>query len=168
METPGVTPLSAQYSRRQLIAIDRPESKDRPDTFCSRDPHKRLVRIYPHSKTKLHLVTVLSIDLDDWPEWHATVGFLQPSGADADYFVPKRIWTEQMHQDATSEMRELCRMPYDDPPYRTSWRPLGREAEWHVWWAVTPIVRDMVTAAQSGFYQPNIRIRDPKWANEDD
>jgi hypothetical protein len=163
-----VTP-QPQYSRRQLIAIDRPEAKDRPDTFCTRDPHKRLVRIYRRGKdATLHLVTALSIDLDDWPVWHATVGYLQPSGDDADFFVPKRMWTEQMHQDATREMQELARMPYDDPPYRTAWRTKERPAEWHVFWEVTPIVRDMVTAAQSGFYEPHIKISDPRWANEDD
>ena len=70
------------------------------------------MRIYRRGKdATLHLVTALSIDLDDWPVWHATVGYLQPSGDDADFFVPKRMWTEQMHQDATREMQELARMP---------------------------------------------------------
>src|SRR5882757_3942916 len=98
------------YSWRQLVAIERPEERER-ERYCTADPHKRKVEIFEHGKTKLQLVSALQIDLDSWPEWNAWIGFMEAAGADADYFVERRLWTSAMEQAAHRTMREMIAMP---------------------------------------------------------
>ena len=156
------------YTRRQKIALDRPEHRPARDLHCTNDPHKRHVQLFQHGKSKLHLATSLSIILDDWPEWMATVGFIEPSGDWSDLKVERRLWTDDMWQAAQAAMTDLTTMPYDQPPVRSQWKTHSRPSELYVFWRVSPIERDMITASQSGFYEPMVKIRDPRWANEDD
>lgn len=163
-----VPPDLLGYSGRQIIALERPENNPAKDLHCTNDPHKRHVSMYKHGKVTLHLATSLWIALSDRPEWVATVGFIEPVGDFADHKVERRSWTPDMLEAAGRELSALVKMPRDDVMYRTAWRTASRPSEKYVFWDVSPREKDMIIASQSGFYQPIVRIRDPRWANEDE
>lgn len=157
-----VKPAAAKtHSWRQLVAIERPEERDR-ETFCTADPHKRKVAIYQHGKTKLQLVSAIQINMDDWPEWDAWVGFMEANGEWSDHFVERRTWTSDMEQAAHRVMRELIAMPYEVGRLASTWRTRGRPSEWHVLFKVTSIERDWITGVQLGTIPKSVRLRDPQ------
>lgn len=163
-----VPPDLLGYTRRQIIAMERPEIRPAKDLHCSNDPHKRRVEMYKHGKVTLHLCTSLWIAYADRSEWVATVGFIEPVGDFADHKVERRSWTEDMWQAARRELEALKKMPRDYVEYKHYWRTKDRPSELYAIWDLSQREKDIVAASQSGFYQPIIHIRDPRWANEDD
>lgn len=147
-------PLAA-YSRRQRIALERPEEHDAHINFASNDPHKREIEVI----NDIQLVSILSVDLDDKPEWHARVGWMESKG----YFVPLRAWLPWMEEPAQRVMSELIRLPRDVEPsdVRTCVRTHGRPSTIHKYIRLSRLERDYVDAIRAGM-KPSIWFREPR------
>lgn len=155
--------VPTQYSRRHRIALERPELHDRRDVGWTNDPHKRKVFMVEHAKKKIQLVTALTVDLDDWPEWHASVMYLDENpGAQRSFPIERRLWSDEMQQRAIGEMRKLMRLPYEVQGVLSRWATRDRPSEWHCYWKVLPVERDKIIAILCGTVQPTVYIKDPR------
>lgn len=153
-------PVARQYTRRQLIALENPDARDR-DELHGGDVFKREVEMVNVGKQRLQMVTALHVNLDDWPEWDASVGFME--GGKSDFFVHQRAWTDEMWQTAEKALRELISMPYEVSGLRSAWKTKARPSEWHILFKVTPLERDTITVALAGGLVKKVRIMtDPK------
>lgn len=146
-----------QYTRRQLLALERADTKDRQEMH-SGDVFKRDVEMIDIGKGKLiQMVSALHVNLDDWPEWDASVGFME--GGNSGLMVHQRAWTEQMWESANRMMRDLITMPYEVAGVRSAWKTKARPSEWHVLFRVTAIERDWITAIQCGGMKPSVYVQ---------
>lgn len=152
------------YSRRQQVALDRPEPYDRAE-FHTSDPFKRKVEMVEHAGRKIQMVSALQINLDDWPEWDAWVGFLDNSSAVdgvGDFFLERRLWTDDLWAKAKKVMGEMTAVPYEIERFQEAWRTKTRPSVCHTLWKVSPLERDLITAVQGGGVAPMVKLRDPK------
>lgn len=151
-----------EYSFRHTVAIERPEVRDPVNWFASSEVHKRKTRLVERDGVKLQLVSILTVDLDTPPVWHARVGYLQAAGADADYFLPLSTWTPELEQEARAELRELTALPREVERCVFGQRPKGRASTLHCFIPLSRLEQDWLTAIQCGGASPIVRIKDPR------
>ena len=159
-----MNPDRLAYTRRQRVALDRPEPYDRAE-FHTSDPFKRKVEMVDHAGKRIQMVSALQINLDDWPEWDAWVGFLDNSSTldgVGDYFLERRMWTEDLKDKAIGALLKMAAMPYEIEKWRHHWETASRPSALHWLWKVTPLERDLITAVQGGGIAPMVKLRDPK------
>lgn len=149
------------YTRRQCLAIERPEERDPQNWMSSNDPFKREVRMIDHNGTRIQLVSVLTVDLDDQPVWHGRVGFLQAGGEDKDYFLPMRMWGIALEQEALRELNDLMRLPREVEKFTQGIRPASRPTNLHRFIRLTELEKSWLLAVQSGGVKPLARAVDP-------
>lgn len=143
----------SRYSRRQQIALERPEETERDIAFASNEPYKREVEVI----NDIQLVSILTVDLDDWPVWSARVGWMESKG----YFVPLRAWLPWMEEPAQRVMSEMIALPREvDPNHvRTTVRTKGRPSTIHKFIRLSPEEREYVRGITGGLVRPTLRFR---------
>jgi hypothetical protein len=145
----------SRYSRRQRIALERPEETERDVNFASNEPFKREVAVL----NDIQLVSILTIDMDGgWPDWHARVGWMESKG----YFVPLRAWQPWMEEPAQRVMSELISLPREVERIRTTVRTHGRPSTIHKFIRLSPEEREFVRGITGGLVKPSLRFRDPR------
>ncbi len=156
--TLGRTPLFdlSRYSRRQITALERPEETEPGINFASNEPFKREVEVH----NAIQLVSILTVDLDDWPVFHARVGWMEAKG----YFVPLRAWQPWMEEPAQRVMSELISLPreVDWKRIRTTVRTKGRPSTIHKFIKVSPEEREYVLGITGGVVRPSLWFREPR------
>lgn len=156
--------MNTTYTRRQSLAIERPAERDPENWMSVRDPFLRETRMVDHGGTQIQLVSILTVDLDDQPVWHARVGFLQAhdSGAgDGDFFLPLRMWTVDLEQAALRELNELTRLPREVEKFTQGVRPAGRPTNVHRFIRLSELEKSWLLAVQCGGVKPSVRAVDP-------
>lgn len=146
---PTQPPKLEGYSRRQMIALENPEERDPVSWMASQSPHTRKVDVV---QNRIQLVSILTVDLDSPPVWHARVGFME---AKDDYFVPLRSWTDKMEQLARQKLAELTRLPREVEKFMDGVRPKARPTNIHVFIPLSRIERDYMEVV-SGAGAPRI------------
>lgn len=162
------------YSQRQTIALERPNYLDaRVGGFIATDPHTKRVQAVAdpnegiiaigtadraRAKNKHYQFgTILTVDMEDWPMWHAHCSFLDTVD---DYLVPRAQWRDWMERKAAQEMRNLlpgwCRE--SDAPVRVD----RQKYSFHVRCRVSQLERDYLEVVRQGGIDASIAIRDPQ------
>jgi len=144
------------YSRRQVIALERPEQNDPLNNFASNEPFKREVEVH----NGIQLVSILTVDVEGsrtyW--WHARVGWMEAKG----YFVPLRGWQDWMVEPAQRVMLWLITLPRDIERVYTDVQTDKRPSTIHKRIPLTPLERDYVDVVQSGTVEPSVWLRGPR------
>lgn len=157
-----------EYSRRQLLALQRPANAPPADNdYQSRDPFLREVRIVDHQGTPIQLVSILSVDLDSPVVWHGSVGFMQAHGIDADYHLPFSTWTVELEQEALRELNRMMRLPREIEKFWQRPRGQKRPTHLHRMIALDQDERDKLRLLSLST-TPLIQVRDPRKLEGDD
>lgn len=143
-----------RYTRRQQIALERPEETERGINFASNEPHKREVEVH----NDIQLVSILTVDLDDWPTWHARVGWMESKG----YFVPLRGWQPWMEEPAQRVLSEMISLPREVEKIGTAVRTHGRPSTVHKFIRVSPEEREYCLGVKGGIIQPKLWFKEPR------
>ncbi len=148
-----------KYNRRQQIALERPEEHEAHLNFASNEPMKREVELH----NDVQLVSVLTVDLDDKPEWHARVGWMESKG----YFVPLRAWQPWMEQPAQRVLDEMISLPRDLDlnAVKTTVRTHGRPSTIHKFIRLSPEEREYMLGVAGGIVQPKLWFKEPRRFN---
>lgn len=150
---PTQPPKLEGYSRRQVVALENPEERDPISWMASQSPHTRKVEVV---LKKLQLVSILTVDLDSPPVWHARVGFME---AKDDFFVPISMWTDKMEQAARGKLAELTRLPRDVEKFMDGVRPKSRPTNIHVFVPLSRLERDYMEVVSGAGAPRAIRLR---------
>lgn len=155
--------MIAGYSDRLTIAIENPEHRDPQNWFASNNPFTRQVRRFERdSKNILQFVSVLTVDDDSPPVFHARVGFLEPVGEYADRFVPMRTWTDGMQRMAKEEIATLLTLPRPDYSIASGVRPKGNASTLHGFVRLTQYEISWLRGVQEGTIQREKELRYPE------
>lgn len=150
---PTQPPKLEGYSRRHLIALENPEERDPISWMASQSPHTRKVDVIAN---RIQLVSILTVDLDSPPVWHARVGFME---AKDDFFVPIAMWTDKMEQAARKKLAELTRLPREVEKYIDGVRPKARPTNIHVFIALSRLERDYMEVVTGAGARRLVKLR---------
>lgn len=145
-----------KYTRRQQLALERPEEHEAFLNFASNEPWKREVEVHEG----VQLVSILTVDLDDKPEWHARVGWQEAKG----YFVPLRAWTTWMEEPAQRVLDEMMALPRDVEAgaWKTTVRTAGRPSTIHKFLRLSGEEREYMLGVQGSIVQPRVWVKEPR------
>jgi hypothetical protein len=155
-----------KYSKRQIIALERLETKGPREPMLSRDPLTRETKVVQGFR----VVSGLTVDDDEPMVWRAWIGIIDPKdaiivGGTDDYFVPTRMWGTIPWAGELAEMwlREILKLPRNVEKIYQAEYPKGRPTTFHRMIRLDDVERMYVEAIHKKLADKAIQTKDPGW-----